>query len=63
MGSVRRVREGSPSYARISNFMGLFTNEECAEWAKEGKAPDWVVQGITFFMERAELMERLAKDD
>jgi hypothetical protein len=67
MGSVRRTREDSPSYARVSNFMGLFTHEETAEWARVGHAPDWVVSAICWFMDQEpahrRLMEMLAEDD
>ena len=54
---------------RIVKFMNLFTPEEKAKWATlgEGGAPDWVVQGILWFMDQdpahQRLMERLAEDD
>lgn len=47
------VRTGSPSYVRVSNFVGMFTEEEVAEWVVNRSAPEWVKEGIGWFMEQA----------
>lgn len=49
-------------YQRVADFMALFTDEEKALWS-ESQAPDWVREGITWFMDQdpghQELMRRL----
>lgn len=59
---------GTIRYDRVADFMNLFTEEEKSQWRGLGNStPDWVVQGILWFMDKdpahRELMERLAKDD
>ena len=59
---------GTIRYERVAEFMGLFTEEEKVRWTTIGNpAPDWVVQGILWFMDQdpahRALMERLAEDD
>lgn len=49
---------------RIDKFLELFSMEEKVSWVgKDGQAPDWVVQGITWFLGqdpgRQELYRRL----
>lgn len=52
------------NYARLNDFLGLFTKEERAEWGRNGqKAPDWILSGMLWFMANdpghQELMRRL----
>lgn len=58
-------------YQRVIDFMALFTEEEKDSWLNEDgvtrTAPNWVVEGIVWFMDQdpghRNLMERLARDD
>jgi len=52
-------------YQRVADFMRLFTQEELDSWkGVENSAPEWVREGILWFMDQdpahQELMRRLA---
>jgi hypothetical protein len=52
------------NYDRLNDFIRLFTKAERDSWADGGKAPDWVLEAMLWFMAQdpghQELMRRLA---
>jgi hypothetical protein len=66
---VRKLAEEKTiRYERVADFMALFTEEEKSQWrGLENAAPDWIVQGILWFMDQdpahRRLMEMLAEDE
>lgn len=50
------------NYEAVDRFLDLFSEEQRLDWAMNG-APDWVIEGLTFFFKQdpghQDLMERL----